>query len=147
MHVGLCIQVIMWKGRYVWAWMLIRMFVSDKQMSNEIRIYLRVSVMCLWVICTCMCVLVCECVHTCAYTLHDNMNMQSHLVFRAVSLPSVKRTHRHHNLKESLSNCMQIRQISLFCKFFFFIVNPIIILSFLLPSFILFNLIFLMSRF
>lgn len=92
--------------RYVWAWMLICVFVSDKQLGNGIRmcvrgsVWLHVSVLCLWGICMC--------VHIRGYMLRANMNMQSHLVFHMAALLSVKYARR-----ESLSSwkaCMPMRQ-------------------------------------
>lgn len=68
LHLFMCertyVCAFKWKGRgCVWAWMLIRMFESDKQLSNEIRRHFRVSVMCLSVICMCAFVCVRACIH------------------------------------------------------------------------------------
>lgn len=58
-YVCLCIRVIIWDGRYVWAWMLICACVSDKRRANGMSLYLPVIARkcfpCVFV-CVCLCV-------------------------------------------------------------------------------------------
>lgn len=125
MYVCLCIQVIIWEGRYVWAWMLIRAFVSDKQLGNGIKLYVRVSVwlrkcfllvgdLCVRLctrVCACMCMYVairCVLIWTCRATWYSTP-----LISCLSSTRMGIATGKIESLR-SWKACMQMRQIYLF---------------------------------